>query len=234
MAGNSDQAAAGGMQDYAGRGINRARAEAIRTHGGHSLLDVGCGNGAYVLAFGGERAMTGVDATAYPGWSRLPGAFACADAARLPFADGSFDTVTAFEVLEHLEDPEAALREFGRVCSRNIIITVPDCTTSDGMRRSGLAFHHWVDRSHVNFWDREGIVALVGKCGFDLVAVDAINFINPGHLLAESMFLRGPLAALAARLFRLILWRRYPMTTLVIAVPRLDTLARRSDAPLRV
>jgi SAM-dependent methyltransferase len=37
------------------------------------------------------------------------------DAARLPFRDGSFDTVIANHVLYHLDDPDAALREFARV-----------------------------------------------------------------------------------------------------------------------
>jgi SAM-dependent methyltransferase len=38
-----------------------------------------------------------------------------ADAARLPFAEGSFDTVIANHMLYHLDDPIAALRDFARV-----------------------------------------------------------------------------------------------------------------------
>nr|WP_042185088.1 class I SAM-dependent methyltransferase [Kibdelosporangium sp. MJ126-NF4] len=37
------------------------------------------------------------------------------DAAELPFADASFDTVVANHMLYHLDDPAAALREFARV-----------------------------------------------------------------------------------------------------------------------
>ncbi|MGX6608527.1 class I SAM-dependent methyltransferase [Micromonosporaceae bacterium Da 78-11] len=48
--------------------------------------------------------------------SEIPGArvLRC-DAARLPFPAGSFDTVIANHMLYHLDDPEAALREFARV-----------------------------------------------------------------------------------------------------------------------
>lgn len=38
-----------------------------------------------------------------------------ADAAKLPFADASFDLITANMVVEHLPDPESSLKEIGRV-----------------------------------------------------------------------------------------------------------------------
>ncbi len=39
----------------------------------------------------------------------------CADATRLPFADGSFDLVTCLDLLEHLEDDQTGARELARV-----------------------------------------------------------------------------------------------------------------------
>lgn len=41
--------------------------------------------------------------------------FICGDAARLPFADESFEAVTLFDVLEHVPDDRAAVREVLRV-----------------------------------------------------------------------------------------------------------------------
>src|SRR5207245_7964101 len=45
----------------------------------------------------------------------------------IPFAGGSFDLVTAFDVLEHLDDDVRALREMARVVSPAglIAVTVP-------------------------------------------------------------------------------------------------------------
>jgi ubiquinone/menaquinone biosynthesis C-methylase UbiE len=43
----------------------------------------------------------------------------------LPFAARSFDVATCFEVLEHLEDPAAAVRELGRVARRAVVVSVP-------------------------------------------------------------------------------------------------------------
>ena len=43
----------------------------------------------------------------------------------LPFEDGAFDLVLALEVLEHLEDPAAAVAELRRVSARAVALTVP-------------------------------------------------------------------------------------------------------------
>jgi ubiquinone/menaquinone biosynthesis C-methylase UbiE len=51
----------------------------------------------------------------------------CADATVLPFADKSFDTVLAAEILEHIPFNEVpkALKELSRVAGKSIVITLP-------------------------------------------------------------------------------------------------------------
>ena len=49
----------------------------------------------------------------------------CASVLALPFAARTFDTVTCLEVLEHLDDPAAAVRELARVARRAVVVSVP-------------------------------------------------------------------------------------------------------------
>src|SRR5579871_5244693 len=48
-----------------------------------------------------------------------------ADATALPFPPGAFDVVTALEMLEHIPDVAAAVREIARVARRHVVLSVP-------------------------------------------------------------------------------------------------------------
>jgi len=89
---------------------------------GARWLDLGCAYG-YLVAearAGGFRAV-GVDVSAYAlakvaaAVPAVAGCVARGVLERLPFPDGSFDVVSAFDVLEHVVEPDAALREIHRL-----------------------------------------------------------------------------------------------------------------------
>ena len=89
--------------------------------GSTRVLDVGTGEGQ-VARLVGDRA-TGVDPTyaqIAAAHRRAGGpAYARADAAALPFADSSFDTVVACLVFEHIDDVDGAIYEVSRVLQDN-------------------------------------------------------------------------------------------------------------------
>jgi ubiquinone/menaquinone biosynthesis C-methylase UbiE len=102
------------------------------------LLDVGVGERPYAAYFAHVDRYVGIE---YPPaivdkeplfWDVVAGRLhgrvdVFGDGARLPFADASFDTVMATEVLEHLPDPRIALREMVRVLRPGgvALVTVP-------------------------------------------------------------------------------------------------------------
>lgn len=93
-------------------------------------LDVGCGTG-FMLGFLGQWAeVTGADADsaalAYCG-ERGFDTVHLIEGERLPFDDGSFDLVSAFDVLEHIEDDGRMASEMARVLrpGGTMIVTVP-------------------------------------------------------------------------------------------------------------
>ena len=104
---------------------------------GAALLDLGCGPGTITADLAARVApgrVVGVDASA----AVLEEARAAAeragvavelvraDAADLPFPDASFDVVHAHQVLQHVADPVAVLREARRVCRPGGLVAVRD------------------------------------------------------------------------------------------------------------
>lgn len=96
-----------------------------------SVLDVACGTG-YGLPLLKQQArwVTGVDVdvqaarTARAELSNASGDVVVADARHLPFEAGSFDAITSFETLEHLEDRDRFVRELARVLTADGLCVV--------------------------------------------------------------------------------------------------------------
>jgi 2-polyprenyl-3-methyl-5-hydroxy-6-metoxy-1,4-benzoquinol methylase len=104
---------------------------------GLGLLDVGCGPGTITVDLASRVApgrVVGLDVSAAPlAEARAAAAaagvevsFEVGDVYALEAADGSFDVVHAHQVLQHLTDPVAALREMARVCRPGGVIAVRD------------------------------------------------------------------------------------------------------------
>jgi SAM-dependent methyltransferase len=97
-----------------------AALDAIGIENGMRLLDAGCGAGlALTLAAERGAIVSGLDASAgllEVARERLPEAdLREGELEALPYADDSFDAVTAFNSVQYASDPTAALREIRRV-----------------------------------------------------------------------------------------------------------------------
>jgi ubiquinone/menaquinone biosynthesis C-methylase UbiE len=108
---------------------------ALRYAAGKRVLDVGCGarKGPWLLA---QRAESAIGLDIMPEalhhcqeqWPSLNANYVAGDAARLPFGDEAFETVTAFEVLEHLSDQAGLMQELRRVLKTGgtLVLSTPN------------------------------------------------------------------------------------------------------------
>jgi len=115
-------------------------AETLKPRPGNRILDVGCGEGQAEVAIGqlqiSQVRLVGIDlavskvlaASRETASHNQRVGFAAADACRLPFRDGAFDSIYSVAVLQHVADLEAAVAEFARVtAARGRVVAVePD------------------------------------------------------------------------------------------------------------
>lgn len=94
-----------------------------------SVLDVGCGPGtitADLAATVAPGAVTAAELTETAARGLANVTVAVTDVHALGFADDCFDVVHAHQVLQHVADPVAALREMRRVCRPGGLVAARD------------------------------------------------------------------------------------------------------------
>lgn len=140
------------------KALQRSRLRRSRSVLRGSLLDMGCGTGPYKHELQCARYV-GIDETeaVHPDL--------CARTEKLAFKDRSFDSVLCTELLEHLKEPQEALKETYRILKQGgfMYITVPQSW--------GL---HYCPHDYWRF-TRYGIVYLLEQAGFSVVSVERIG-----------------------------------------------------------
>jgi SAM-dependent methyltransferase len=165
--------------------LKRLGYDMLNVESGDSVLDIGCGTGADVVALAarvGDRGwVTGVDlsvsliarARARADSVRLPVAFCCVDMHKMPFPDGSFTRTRIDRVLHFLPDPRRAIAEAVRVTAYGgrMLVTEPDWST--------LTIFGGDDRLQTLIWEGNGpaisarwtgseLPELLGEAGLDV------------------------------------------------------------------
>jgi SAM-dependent methyltransferase len=156
-------------------------------HAGQSILDLGCGYGAYSLALMKEgRSCVGCDVNLqYLKTAVSSGLPVVAAEGALPFPDKSFDTVLLFEVIEHVPPIEAILKEAFRVARRNVLVTVPNAEDIELLKGNDVTYAHMLSSDHVHFFTPGNLAELMRGFG-SAVQVDRGDPIYPFWFLSRS------------------------------------------------
>lgn len=94
------------------------------------------------------------------------------DITNIKLPDNAYDLTTALEILEHLENPKAALKELKRVTKKYCLISVPwepffslgNLSNGKNIKRFGK------DKEHLQFWNKKEILDLTSQY-FDIILV---------------------------------------------------------------
>jgi len=175
------------------------------------LLDVGCNLGTFLhqakaqgfQVVGVEPDRAAAEAGALAGldikWGYLQ---------EMGFADASFQVVTLFEVIEHLTDPIALMRECRRVLARSgrMFITTGNTRSWTVEFLKGNWDYFALKPGHISFFNPESMARLAEKAGLQVVRIESgsvsaqIGFC-PSALGRFSKKMVGEVLNLPAKLF---------------------------------
>jgi SAM-dependent methyltransferase len=159
---------------------------ALGAERGASVVDVGCGEGQLAeLLVGAGVHVTGVEPASYlrerfrdrvlsvdPESRILDGL-----ADRLPFADGEVEHIVTTEVLEHVPDPAAALRELRRVLATGgtLCVAVPTSYTELVFWR--LHPQYAENATHERIFTKPELRRMIECAGFSIERWEGRNFL---------------------------------------------------------
>jgi SAM-dependent methyltransferase len=112
------------------RRVIRAAVQSLPLPTGAQVLDAGCGSGRNMVLLRSFGEVTGLEpssASAAVAQERHVGEVVQGSIESMPFETGRFNLAGAFDVIEHLDDDRAALRELRRVVGPGgfLVVTVP-------------------------------------------------------------------------------------------------------------
>ena len=192
------------------------------------LLDVPAGEGA--LAARLQRAGFAVRCCdLYPQIFRLPGVEIKGGdlSATLPYADASFDFITCVEGLEHIENPQQAVREFARLlrAGGQLVVTVPNILNIE--ERIKWLLHGYT--SHFKPISREALARVRTELG---TMEEMALHINPISY-AELRYTLEKYGFEIAQLYRdkpkAHLWLYWPLVALIRLLARFASAERRRE-----
>ena len=183
------------------------------------LLDVGCSSGAFLHA----AVKLGFRAE---GVEPAPRAAATARAAGLKvhqgllheagYADGQFDAITLFEVIEHLRQPQDLLKECRRILRPDGILLVGTGNTASwSMAALGARWeylHIAGHGGHVSFFNPGSIASLARLSGFSVAALRTrgVRFCEKGDC-ARPVYRIAKLAGELLNIFAVLLDKGHDM-----------------------
>ncbi len=103
----------------------------------------------------------------------------------IPFPDETFNTVLAFDIIEHIKDVDKLISNLYRVCKKGgvLIGSVPHDNDSF-LPKYNLTFYHRSDLTHVRYYVPETLKAELSRFGFNTKVLNLHGGVSP-QVIAE-------------------------------------------------
>lgn len=146
--------------------IAQTRLESYHLPSGQKTLDVGSGSGAFVKTCRDAGHEAYGNEIAHYSYSRCGDYVYPKSLEKIHFPTDHFDLVTAHDVLEHVLDPGAMLREMFRVVKEGgrAVFELPRFFHPSGQ-------HHWKEAEHIWCFDEPEFSRLLTSVGFQVTEV---------------------------------------------------------------
>lgn len=146
---------------------------------GETLLDVGCGSGTSLLeakALGAKAFGIEADPNVKPIAGALGLDIHFGSLEDRPFSGQSFDLVVMNQVIEHLPDPDQALRMLSERMKPNgrMVLVFPN-VGSLWRRMAGNRWINWHIPYHLHHFERQSFERMVRQCGLEIVRYRTIT-----------------------------------------------------------
>lgn len=174
---------------------------------GGKLLEPGCATG-WFLDEARKRGyqVSGVEISGFAAqWGRenLGLDIFIGPLAEAKFAGGEFDVVVLWDVLEHLSDPLAELREINRVLKKGgyLCVSVPNAGSIWARFMGRRWFGYSKIREHIYYYDRQSLAGAMRRADFSVVESRSSPFlVNLGFLVSKISQYSGSVARLLEKM----------------------------------
>ena len=181
-------------------GVNR-RIKKVLLHkrNGKSLLDIGCATGQFIheFALATDWSVTGLEPIptaadfARQTWGLK---VISAPFSRAIFGENRFDVVTMWDVLEHMRDPSAILKDVYAILNPGgcLVLKIPDPSSAE----AGIYKEHWVGYEvpqHLYAFPNRLVIEKLKEIGFNNVLVETLgtDYFSFYNSLAKWLISKG-------------------------------------------
>jgi len=172
--------------------------EGLELKKGERVLDVGCGNGYYLSLLnrlGLDLDLVGIDidkpalidAAKFVGDKKVK--LILVDGSKIPVPSNSFDKVVMSEVIEHVKDEEAVLKEVYRVLKKGGLLTLTTCNldypffwdpinwTLQHFFKTHIKSGFWAGiwNQHIRLYKKDQVERLIQNAGFEVEKSESLT-----------------------------------------------------------